>query len=158
MILNKETARKLSQKDFANIVDIRTGFAKEEIDGETGLRLVYMKNPATLGDDSMAYVSHAVAAIRGSDIIFSAALESIDLRALSSALGESLKSLQAEYGVKKYFTEPRIIIYGNGEREDLGRYLGAMDDGDAFDFLRGLFEDSFPGTGEDEDWSDWIVE
>ena len=158
MIVDKDSAAVLTVRDWPTLVDIKTGVVMEDVDEESGLDLIFMKNPASLGDDSMVSISHSVAALRDGNMIFSASLESLDLRALSSALGESVKSLQNEYGIKGYFTPSRIILYGNGEKEDLGVYLGAKDDDSVFDFLRGLFEDSFVEVGEDEDYSDWIIE
>ena len=158
MILDKDTARPLSVLDWPTIADIKTGVVKKDIDEETGLELLFMKNPSSLAEDSMVFITHSIAALRGRDMIFSASLESLDLRALSSALAESVKTLQAEYGIRGYLTPERIVLYGNGEKEDLGVYLGGKGDEEIFDFLRSLFEDSFVSVEEDGDYSDWLVE
>ena len=123
MILDKVTASVLTVKDWPTLADIRTGVVKRDRDEETGLDLIFMKNPSSLGDDSMVAISHSVAALRDGMMIFSASLESLDLRSLSSALGESVKSLQGEYGIRGYLTPARITLYGNGEKEDIGVYL-----------------------------------
>lgn len=158
MILDKDSATVLTVNDWPTLADIRTGVIKSDIDEETGLTLIFMRNPSSIGDDSMVMISHAVAALRDGDMIFLSSLDSLDLRALSSALGESVKTLQAEYGVRGFLTPQRITIYGNGEKEDLGVYLGGRDDEEIFDFLRGLFEDSFVEIEDSEDYSDWIIE
>lgn len=158
MILDKDSASELTVRDWPTLSDIRTGLVRKDLDEETGLDLLFMRNPASLGDDSMVSITHSIAALRDGKMIFSAALESLDLRSLSSALGESVKNLQAEYGVRGYLTPQRIVIYGNGEKEDLGIYLGDKDDEAIFDFLQGLFEDSFVSGFEEEDYSDWIIE
>lgn len=158
MILDKDTASVLTVKDWPTLADIRTGVVKRDRDEETGLDLIFMKNPSSLGDDSMVAISHSVAALRDGMMIFSASLESLDLRSLSSALGESVKSLQSEYGIRGYLTPARITLYGNGEKEDIGVYLGGKSDEEVFDFLQSLFEDSFVEVEEGEDYSAWIVE
>lgn len=156
MIITKKDRKSLKRSDFATLPDIKTGFVRDEIDGETGLRLVYLKNPSTQGDDSMTFISHSIAAMEDDRLIFVASIESLDLRELAIALSESLKNLQNDYNAKGYFTEPHMVLYGNGDKEDIGRYLGAKDDETIFDFLRGLFEDTFVEESDDEDYSAWL--
>ena len=64
MILDKDTASVLTVKDWPTLADIRTGVVKRDRDEETGLDLIFMKNPSSLGDDSMVAISHSVAALR----------------------------------------------------------------------------------------------
>ena len=158
MILDKKEASVLTRMDWATLPDTKSAISKREVDEETGLELVFMRNPQSVGYDSMVMITHSVAALRDGDMIFAASLEALDLRSLSSALGESVKNLQMEYGVRGFLTPERIVLYGNGEKEDLGVYLGERRDDEIFDFLRSLFEDSFISGSEDDSYSDWIVE
>ena len=79
MILDKDTASVLTVKDWPTLADIRTGVVKRDRDEETGLDLIFMKNPSSLGDDSMVAISHSVAALRDGMMIFSASLLSSSL-------------------------------------------------------------------------------
>lgn len=158
MILDKKEASVLTRMDWATLPDTKSAISKREVDEETGLELVFMRNPQSAGSDSMVMITHSVAALRDGDMIFAASLEALDLRSLSSALGESVKNLQMEYGVRGFLSPERIVLYGNGEKEDLGVYLGERRDDEIFDFLRSLFEDSFISGSEDDSYSDWIVE
>ncbi len=152
MILEKESAGSLNGFEWPSLPDITTGVVKKDFDEETGLGLIFMKDPQSHGD-AMVAITHSVAALRDSHIIFTASLEALDLRALSAALGKSVKNLKNEYGVKGFLAESRIVLYGNGEKEDLGVYLGSERDEDVFSFLRGLFEDSFVSSDDS-----WIIE
>ena len=158
MILDKKEASVLTRMDWATLPDTKSAISKREVDEETGLELVFMRNPQSAGSVSLVMLTHSVAARRDGDMIFAASLEALDLRSLSSALGESVKNLQMEYGVRGFLTPERIVLYGNGEKEDLGVYLGERRDDEIFDFLRSLFEDSFISGSEDDSYSDWIVE
>ena len=46
--------------------------------------------------------------------------ESLDLRSLASSLGTSVKEVQRDYGTKGFLSEPVLVIYGDGQREELG--------------------------------------
>ena len=87
MILDKDSATVLTVNDWPTLADIRTGVIKSDIDEETGLTLIFMRNPSSIGDDSMVMISHAVAALRDGDMIFLSSLEVFWIpRASSKAL------------------------------------------------------------------------
>ena len=63
-------------------------------------------------------------------------------------LGESIRDLQNEYGVRGFYGKPMISLYGNDEKESLGQYLGSMDEEAVAEFLLSVIYDSFD-TAED---------
>ena len=60
-----------------------------------------------------------------------------------SGFDDFIKELQADYGVKGFYGEKRVMLYGNGERETLGPYFGSDAEDEVVSFLLSLVLDSF---------------
>ena len=157
MILDTIDITRLDKADWSSLIDRSTGIVKSYHDDETGMDVTLHKYPQTGNDDAMVFVSHALSASFEGTPIFMVQLESLDLRLMSSALGQSLKSIMAEYNTKSYLTPARTLLYGNGDREDLGVYLGAKDDESIFRFMEDILSDSCVSE-DDTDYSKWLYD
>lgn len=115
-----------------------------------GMEIRYHRGPELRGDDVMIFTPYAVTVHYKDKCIFSASIEEDDLRSLSSMLGESIKELQAEYGVRGFYGKPMISLYGNGEKESLGHYLGSENEDDVISFLLSLVYDTFDTVSDAE--------
>ncbi len=155
MIVDISFAPEIGRADYPTIPDCATGKVGGFEDKEYGLSFVLLKNPQPLGE-SMEAIFYSVAVLRDGCLIFCASIEALDLRSLASALGVSVKELQAEHSTKSFYSKPHIIVYGNDEREDIGLYLGSMKDEDVFEFLKDVAYDSFDDGSDDV--SSWLVE
>ena len=107
------------------------------------MEIRYHRGPELKGDDVMIYTPFSMTVYYNGKCIFAASIEEDDLRALSPMLGESIRDLQAEYGVRGFYGNPMISLYGNGEKESLGHYLGTEDEEAVMEFLLSLVYDSF---------------
>ena len=155
MILDTIDVTRLNDADWSSLIDRSTGIVKSYHDEETGMDVTLHKYPQTRNDDAMVFVSHALSASFEGTPIFMVQLESLDLRLMSSALGQSLKSIMLEYNTRSYLTPARTLLYGNGDREDLGVYLGEKDDESIFRFMEDLLSDSCVSE-DDTDYSKWL--
>ena len=157
MILDTIDITRLDNADWSSLIDRSTGIVRSYHDEETGMDVTLHKFPQTANDDAMVFVSHALSASLDGTPIFMVQLESLDLRLMSSALGQSLKSVMAEYNTRSYLTPARTLLYGNGDREDLGVYLGEKDDESIFHFMEDILSDSCVGE-DDTDYSKWLYD
>lgn len=157
MIVDRNTAPAIELTDWSSLADTSTGIVERRHDEDTGLEILFHRMPRTNNDDAMVSVSHALSAWRDGRLVFLVQLESLDLRTMASALGVPVKQLMAEYDSHSVLAPAHTLIYGNGEREDLGVYLGEKDEARIFDFMYDLFSDSFVEE-ESGDWSDWIYD
>lgn len=113
-----------------------------------GMEIIYHRGPELRGDDVMIYTPFSMTVHYDGVCIFAVSIEEDDLRALSPMLGESIRDLQNEYGVRGFYGKPMISLYGNDEKESLGQYLGSMDEEAVAEFLLSVIYDSFD-TAED---------
>ena len=100
-----------------------------------GVELVLLKNAIPMGEDSIVYIPWAMVAKEDGRPVFSIQLEKEDLRILSSLTGESLRSLQEDYGTRSFYSALRVNMYGNGFRESLGTYGGSEREEDVVSYL-----------------------
>ena len=157
MIIDFENATELGLRDYPTLPDPKSGVrGVSALPGFPDLEVLEQKMPETLGDDAMVRILYSSSLLRGGKVIHTASIEEVDLSLISSASGIPLRTLQKEHGVKGYTLQAHIILYGNGEREDLGPYLGSMADEDVFPFLSDLLSDSI--SSGDEDISEWLFD
>lgn len=141
MIIDRTKAPSLLDGDFDTIpmpdsaVVSRYSVADLEIRFQRGAELV---SPL-----AVVYVPYSVSVIHDGRYVFAATIECDDLRAMAPLIGTSLKELQADYGVKGFYGEKRVMLYGNGERETLGPYFGSDAEDEVVSFLLSLVLDSF---------------
>ena len=100
-----------------------------------GVELILLKNAIPMGEDSIVYIPWAMVAKEDGRPVFSIQLEKEDLRILSSLTGESLRSLQEDYGTRGFYGALRVNMYGNGCRESLGSYGGSEREEDVVSYL-----------------------
>lgn len=146
MIIDKEYADDIM--DFPTI-PIKDSAVKSRYTLD-GMEIRYHRGPELRGDDVMIFTPYAVTVHYKDKCIFSASIEEDDLRSLSSMLGESIKELQAEYGVRGFYGKPMISLYSNGEKESLGHYLGSENEDDVISFLLSLVYDTFDTVSDAE--------
>ena len=67
---------------------------------------------------------------------------------MSPMIGIPLRELQEEYGVKGFYGEPKISLYGEGEKESLGVYQGVNDEEEIIRFLLSVALDTVDEIAE----------
>ena len=107
--------------------------------------------PRLSSDSAVIAVPLAATAHIDGRYLFEAGMECDDLRAMAPLMGTSLKELQADYGVKGFYGPMHISLYGEGEKESLGEYLGEKDDDSVTEFLLSLVLDTFDEIAEPEE-------
>ena len=112
------------------------------------LEIRYHRNPESAGSDVVIAISYAVTVHYKGKYIFASSIERDDLRAISPMIGVPLRELQEEYGVKGFYGEPKVLLYGNGEKESLGPYQGMNKEEEIIDFLLSVVLDTFDELAE----------
>ena len=146
MIIDRKTATDLMNADFQTLPVKDSGVERRYRYAD--MDVILHKNPRLVSQSAVVILTHAVSVYRHDALIFSAAIEREDLREMAPLLGMPLKALQADYGIRGFLADPKIVLYGNGEKESLGEYAGSMEDEAVFSFLLSLVDDSFD-AGED---------
>ena len=146
MIIDKRTASDLMSDDFQTLPARDSGVVRRY--GYADMEVLLHKDPRPVSDSTVVVLTHAASVYWKGRLIFAASLEREDLRVMAPLLGMSLKELQADYGIRGFLADPKIVLYGNGEKESLGAFLGSDDDDAVFRFLLSLVDDSFD-AGED---------
>ncbi len=93
-----------------------------------GIEIRLLKNGVPSGFNSVVTIPWALCALRDGKYIFAVSVEREDLREISRMTGMSVKTLLSEYGVKNYLLDPVLVMYGEGEREELGRFTLPLDE------------------------------
>ena len=112
------------------------------------LEIRYHRNAESTGSDVMIAIPYSVSVHYDGEYIFAASIERDDLRAISPMIGVPIRELQEEYGVKGFYGEPKVSLYGNGEKESLGVYQGMNNEEEIIDFLLSLVLDTFDELAE----------
>lgn len=108
-----------------------------------GLEIRLIRNGVPISDKSIVTIPWAMAVLYNGEYLYAISLERDDLRILSSFTGESVKELQADYGVRGFFTEPHVSMYGDDQHDDLGSYTDGKDDESIKAYLLDAVLDSF---------------
>ena len=118
MLVDYRNAQVLGCNDFHSLPRLGENVVRRYRAGE--VELVFERLPSCASGEDLAYIHYSLIALHGDDVVCVISIESLDLRALALSLGESVKDLQRQYGVRGYTTQPpRLVAYGNGEREEL---------------------------------------
>ena len=141
MIIDRNNAPFVSESGFDSVPDPDSAVVARYAAADLEIR--YQRGASALSPLSVVYIPHSVSVLCNGRYIFAAAVECDDLRAMAPLMGISLKSLQADYGVKGFYGEKRVMLYGNGEREMLGPYYGGEGEEEIVSFLLSLVLDSF---------------
>lgn len=122
MIIDKDEIIELSASLSQDLPSPDFGVISKEKYGDFEIRLI--RNGKAQGENSVKAVMWASCALKNGKYVCSVALEALDLRILSSFTGISCKTLQEEYGTKGFLGGMEIVVFGNGEVEELGYYGG----------------------------------
>lgn len=112
------------------------------------LEMRYHRNPELIGSDVMIAAPYSVTVHYSGRYIFAVSIEQDDLRAMAPVIGIPLRELQEEYGVRGFYGEPKISLYGGREKESLGIYQGTKDEDEIIDFLLSVALDSLDELAE----------
>lgn len=126
MILDRFTEEILTPDISQNIPHPDKGVIEKRKVEEIEIRLI--KDGVPSGFNSVVTIPWALCALRDGKYIFAVSIEREDLREISHMTGMSVKTLLSEYGVKNYLLEPVLVMYGGGEREELGRFTLPLDE------------------------------
>lgn len=85
-----------------------------------GVEIRLIKDGVPLGANSVVAIPWAAAAIRNGKYVCALSVEREDLRMISLFSGIAVKTLEAEYGVRGYLLDANLMLYMNGELENLG--------------------------------------
>lgn len=102
---------------------------------EDGIEIRIIRNGVPMGCNSVVVIPWAVAAVIDGKYRYAVSIERGDLRAISSFSGIPVKTLSDEYGVKGHLLEPKLVLYGDGEYEDMGAVNIEMGDESIKSFL-----------------------
>lgn len=139
MLVDIFKAPELDGREFSSLPVLSYKAAVRWRAGEVDIRL--LSCPQTYSLEDLIYVQCAlVASVNGKDKVC-VSLELENLRAISVKSGESLRSLQKDYGTKGYLVSPRIMVYAAGEREDYGNYADALSEDELVPLLLDILLD-----------------
>ncbi len=117
MLVDISSCIPLTRHDFPSLpgegVNIVRRFTAGDID------ILFEKMPPSASGEDIVYIHYSLIAKHGGDTVCVVSLESIDLRSLASSTGESVKEIQREYGTRGFLSPARLVIYGNGEKEEM---------------------------------------
>lgn len=126
MILDRFTEEILTPDISQNIPHPDKGVIEKRNVEEIEIRLI--KDGVPSGFNSVVTIPWALCALRDGKYIFAVSIEREDLREISHMTGMSVKTLLSEYGVRNYLLDPVLVMYGGGEREELGRFTLSSDE------------------------------
>lgn len=118
MLVDMHRSPVLSGHDYPSVPDWTAHPAKRFSCADVTIN--YYRNVRTASGEDYVCIAHSLVAFYEDKPRFAVSVEKQDLRSLSSLLGTPLRDLQQEYGVKGYLTEGTVVMYGNGERDELG--------------------------------------
>ncbi len=115
------------------------------------LEMRYHRNAELMGSDVVIYTPYSITVHYQGRYIFAVSIERDDLRAMAPMIGVPLRELQEEYGVKGFYGEPKVSLYGGEEKESLGTYQGMNDEEEIIRFLLSAALDSLDEIAEPEE-------
>lgn len=145
MILDRKECESIVGS-FPTIPDENSAVAKRYQVGDLEVR--YHRNGEAIGSDVMIAIPYSLSVHWNGKYIFAVSIERDDLRAISPMIGVPLRELQEEYGVKGFYGDPKVSLYGNGEKESLGDYQGMNKEEEIIDFLLSVVLDTFDELAE----------
>ncbi len=146
MIIDRNTAPTLEESGFKEIPDENAPISLAYTVSDLEIR--YRRSAPSVSELSVVYLPYSVTVRHKGRTIFAATIECDDLRAMSPLMGVSLRELQSDYSTKGFYGPKRIMLYGNGERESLGPYVGSEKEDEVISFLLSLVLDSFDEIDE----------
>ena len=145
MIIDRNAADSI-EMDFPTLPLADSAVARTYRAGDLEIR--YHRNPVLSGSSAMIAAPYAMTVHHDGRYLFAVSIERDDLRAMAPMIGIPLRELQEEYGVKGFYGEPKVSLYGSGEKESLGAYQGLNDEKEIVDFLLSVVLDTFDELAE----------
>lgn len=117
MLIDISSCIPLTRHDFSSLPKEGVNVVKRFTTG--GIEIIFEKNPPSDSGEDLVYIHYSLIAKSGDDTVCVVSVESLDLRSLASSLGESVKEIQREYGTRGFLAPAHLVIYGNGEKEEM---------------------------------------
>lgn len=117
MLIDISSCIPLTRHDFSSLPKEGVNVVKRFTSG--GIEIIFEKNPPSDSGEDLVYIHYSLIAKSGADTVCVVSVESLDLRSLASSLGESVKEIQREYGTRGFLSPAHLVIYGNGEKEEM---------------------------------------
>ena len=117
MLIDISSCIPLTRHDFSSLPKEGVNVVKRFTSG--GIEIIFEKNPPSDSGEDLVYIHYSLIAKSGDDTVCVVSVESLDLRSLASSLGESVKEIQREYGTRGFLSPAHLVIYGNGEKEEM---------------------------------------
>ena len=149
MILDRFTEEILTPDISQNIPRTDRGVIEKR--NVERIEIRFIKDGVPSGFNSVVTIPWALCALRDGRYIFAVSIEREDLREISHMTGMSVKTLLSEYGVKNYLLDPVLVMYGGGEREDLGRFSLPLDEEGVKRYLNEALLDALDLVEEDDE-------
>lgn len=146
MLIDVETSRSITAEDISCAPRTEERVARRFRAGEVDI--LFEKAPRSLAGQDLMYIQYALVAMYRGEYKYAVTVEKTDLRSLASSLGISVKELQNDYGTKGFYVEPKVFLYGDGEREEFGPLQEEEKDEYILPFLMDILLDSID-SGED---------
>ncbi len=146
MLIDVESASTITAVEISCAPRAQAGVVKRFRAGDVDI--LFEKGPGSLAGQDLMYIEYALIALYKGSYRYAVTVEKTDLRSLASSLGLSVKELQADYGTKGFYVEPKVFQYGNGEREEFGPLTEEERDEFILPYLMDILLDSID-SGED---------
>lgn len=117
MLIDISSCIPLTRHDFSSLPKEGVNVVKRFTAG--GIQILFEKNPPSASGEDLVYIHYSLIAKSGDDTVCVVSVESLDLRSLALSLGESVKEIQREYGTRGFLAPAHLVIYGNGEKEEM---------------------------------------
>lgn len=118
MLVDINRSRPMNVHDYPSLPAAGSGLIRRFRAGE--VELLFEKAPVCASGDDLSYIHYSLLALYDGRLYCAVSAESLDLRSLALSLGTSVKEVQRDYGTKGFLSEPVLVIYGDGQREELG--------------------------------------
>ncbi len=149
MITDRFTEEILSASVSQNIPDPEKGVRETRY--VEGIEIRYIENGVPSGFNSVVTIPYALVALRDGKYIFAVSIEREDLREMSRLTGTAVKTLSEEYGVRGYLLDPVVVMYGEGEKEEIGRFPLSFDRDTVKAYLNETLLDTLDLIEEDDE-------
>lgn len=149
MILDRFTDEILTPSISQNIPNPDKGVIETRY--VEGIEIRLIKDGVPFGFNSVVTIPWALCALRDGKYIFAVSIEREDLREISHMTGTSVKTLLSEYGVKNYLLYPVLVMYGGGEREEIGRFPFTLDPDSVISYLNETLLDALDLIEDDDE-------
>lgn len=118
MLVDINSAEVIGKYDYPSLPEAECNVVRRYRAGN--VEISFLRTPRCAGGEDLTYIHYSLVARTGDGVICVVSAESLDLRSLALSLGCSVKDVQRDYGTKGFLSPASLVIYGNGQRDDLG--------------------------------------